>query len=78
MEATEPKTSRKALISGAGFAGLAAAFWMLRLGYQVTVVETAAAVKKGGTPVDIRDDTVAIVERMGILDAVRAEACRPG
>jgi 2-polyprenyl-6-methoxyphenol hydroxylase-like FAD-dependent oxidoreductase len=67
----------KALISGASFAGLTAAFWMRRLGYRVTVVETGAALKKGGTPVDIRDDTIAIVERMGILDAIRSKSLPP-
>ena len=39
------------LISGASFAGLATAWWMNRLGYAVTVVEVAKALRKGGTPV---------------------------
>ena len=30
------------LVSGASFAGLATAFWMTRLGYQVTIVEAAS------------------------------------
>ncbi|PWH06601.1 FAD-binding monooxygenase [Brachybacterium endophyticum] len=67
----------RVLISGAGFAGLASAFWMRRLGYQVTVVETGHGVKKGGTPVDIRDETIAIVDRMGLLEAIRAKALPP-
>jgi 2-polyprenyl-6-methoxyphenol hydroxylase-like FAD-dependent oxidoreductase len=28
----------RALVSGAGFAGLTAAFWLHRLGYEVTIV----------------------------------------
>lgn len=69
--------ARRALISGAGFAGLTAAFWMRELGYEVTVVETGRGLKKGGTPVDIRDETIEIVRRMGLLDAVRAKSLPP-
>ncbi|KQR44530.1 FAD-binding monooxygenase [Frigoribacterium sp. Leaf164] len=67
----------KVLVSGAGFAGLTAAFWMHRLGYQVTIVERGAGLKRGGTPVDIKDDTVGIAERMGILEAIRAKSLPP-
>ena len=76
---TTPSTTSppSALVSGAGFAGLATAFWMNRLGYRVTLVETAVGLKRGGTPVDIRDETVEIVRRMGILPAVRAAALPP-
>ncbi|MBW6527896.1 FAD-dependent monooxygenase [Sphingomonas sp. RHCKR7] len=62
------------LISGAGFAGLATAFGLNRLGYQVTVVEAAAGVRRGGTPVDIEGETITILERMGLADLVRAKA----
>jgi 2-polyprenyl-6-methoxyphenol hydroxylase-like FAD-dependent oxidoreductase len=58
------------LVSGASFAGLATAFWMTRAGYAVTIVEVAAELRKGGTPVDIKGDTIGIVERMGLLDAI--------
>jgi 2-polyprenyl-6-methoxyphenol hydroxylase-like FAD-dependent oxidoreductase len=50
---------------------------MNKLGYNVTLVETGAAMKKGGTPVDIRDDSIAMVERMGIFDAIRAKSLPP-
>lgn len=39
------------LVSGASFAGLAAAWWMNKLGYAVTVVEIAKGRRKGGTPI---------------------------
>jgi 2-polyprenyl-6-methoxyphenol hydroxylase-like FAD-dependent oxidoreductase len=65
------------LVSGASFAGLATAFWMKRLGYDVTVVEIADRLRKGGTPVDIEDRTVDIVRRMGLLDAIRARSLPP-
>ncbi|MBF4600557.1 FAD-dependent monooxygenase, partial [Frigoribacterium sp. VKM Ac-1396] len=65
------------LISGASFAGLATALWMRWLGYEVTIVEIGSGLKRGGTPVDIRDDTIAIVERMGLLEEIQAKALVP-
>ena len=56
------------LISGAGFAGLASAWWMNRLGYSVTVVELAKGVRRGGTPVNIRDGVIDVVKRMNLLE----------
>ncbi len=63
---------KSVLVSGAGFAGLATAFWMRRLGYAVTIVEVAPGLRRGGTAVNIRDDCVDVVRRMGLLDHVRA------
>lgn len=65
------------LVSGAGFAGLAMCFWLTRLGYRVTLVEAAGALRRGGTPVDIKGETVGILSRMGLLQAVRAKALPP-
>lgn len=62
----------KILISGASFAGLASAFWMTRLGHEVTVVELAPDLRWGGTAVNIIGNTVEICRRMGILDAIEA------
>ena len=62
------------LVSGAGFAGLATAWWLQRLGYRVTVVEVAPSLRRGGTPVDIEGETVAILTRMGLMDRVRTKA----
>ncbi len=64
--------NRSVLVSGASFAGLATAFWMTRAGYDVTIVEIALEFRKGGTPVDIKGDTIGIVERMGLLDGITA------
>ncbi|BAV06458.1 2-polyprenyl-6-methoxyphenol hydroxylase [Filimonas lacunae] len=63
---------KKVLISGAGFAGLSAAYWMNQFGYQVTIVEMAPAIKKGGTPVNILGNTIDIVQRMGLLDQIQS------
>lgn len=62
------------LVSGASFAGLATAFWMKRLGYNVTVVEIASGLKRGGTPVNIEANTIEIVKRMGLFDQIRANS----
>ena len=71
------KQRQRVLISGASFAGLSTAIWMQRLGYDVTIVERATGLRKGGTPVDLRNDTMAIAERLGILAAVQAKALPP-
>ena len=72
-----PPSRAQVLVSGASFAGLATAFWLARLGYQVTVIEVASGLRKGGTPVDIEGETIGILERMGLYDAVRAKALPP-
>ncbi|WP_267426250.1 FAD-dependent monooxygenase [Methylobacterium sp. GC_Met_2] len=68
---------RTALISGASFAGLATAYWLHRLGYGVTMIEAAPRLRRGGTPVDIEGETIGILTRMGLMDAVLAKALPP-
>lgn len=65
------------LVSGASFAGLATAFWMTRLGYRVTVCDVASGLRRGGTPVDVEGETIGVLARMGMIDAVRAKALPP-
>ncbi|QYC38252.1 6-hydroxynicotinate 3-monooxygenase precursor [Nonomuraea coxensis DSM 45129] len=62
------------LISGASIAGTSAAYWLRRHGFTVTVVERAPAVRAGGYKVDIRGAALRVIERMGLMDAVRARA----
>ncbi|MFC8826604.1 FAD-dependent monooxygenase [Streptomyces sp. NPDC057137] len=62
---------RKVLISGAGIAGPALAYWLNRYGYEVTVVEKAATPRSGGYPIDIRGTALEVVRRMGILPQLR-------
>jgi 2-polyprenyl-6-methoxyphenol hydroxylase-like FAD-dependent oxidoreductase len=61
------------LISGAGIGGPALAFWLQRRGFAPTVVEVAPGPQPGGHAVDLRGAGREVVERMGLLDAVRAE-----
>jgi len=63
---------KNVLISGASFAGLSTAYWMNKLGYNVTVVEVAGSLKKGGTPVNIMENTIDIVKRMGLFEQIEA------
>jgi 2-polyprenyl-6-methoxyphenol hydroxylase-like FAD-dependent oxidoreductase len=76
-ESLASPTGTSVLISGASFAGLATAYWLNRLGYRVTVIELALGLRKGGTPVDIEGDTIGILKRMGMFDAVRAKVLPP-
>ncbi|MEV0040396.1 FAD-dependent monooxygenase [Streptomyces sp. NPDC050804] len=62
---------REVLISGAGIAGPALAFWLNRRGYAVTVVEKAGTLRSGGYPVDVRGTALEVVRRMGILPRLR-------
>jgi len=62
------------LISGAGIAGPAAAYWLRRAGFRPTIVERAPGPRPGGQAVDLRGAGRAVTERMGLLDRVRAVA----
>ena len=62
------------LISGASFAGLATAWWLNRLGYAVTIVETAGDLRRGGTPVNIREGVIEVVRHMGLLDRIKSQS----
>jgi 2-polyprenyl-6-methoxyphenol hydroxylase-like FAD-dependent oxidoreductase len=69
---------RQVLISGAGVAGSALAYWLHRNGMRVTVVERAPAVRPGGLPVDFRGSAMTVLDRMGILDELRTHATGTG
>jgi 2-polyprenyl-6-methoxyphenol hydroxylase-like FAD-dependent oxidoreductase len=59
------------LISGAGIAGPALAFWLNKTGYRVTIVELAEGIRPGGQTVDLRGAGGDVVERMGLIDQMR-------
>lgn len=64
-------TVHEVLISGAGIAGTAAAYWLREAGFGVTVVERAPAPRPGGQTVDLRGAGRTVAERMGLLDQIR-------
>lgn len=65
--------SLKVLVCGGGIAGQAVAFWLARGGHEAVVVERFPALRATGAQIDLRGQGIEAVERMGLLDAVRAE-----
>jgi len=59
-------------VPGASIAGPALAFWLVRYGFDVTLVERAPTIRTGGYAIDIRGTAIDVIDRMGILPAVRA------
>lgn len=60
------------LISGASIAGPALAFWLVRSGHEVTVVEKNDGIRPGGQAVDFKGAThMQVLREMGILDELR-------
>jgi len=60
----------KVLVSGASMAGPSLAYWLVRGGHEVTVVERAAQPRLGGSPIDVRGPAVDVADRMGLLPAI--------
>ncbi len=76
MQAT---VRRRALISGAGIAGPALAYWLVRAGWEVTVVERARALREGGQAVDFRGPVHRdVLERMGMWGPIHDHQTRLG
>ncbi|WP_327000207.1 FAD-dependent monooxygenase [Dactylosporangium sp. NBC_01737] len=59
------------LISGAGVAGPALAYWLHRHGFAPTVVERAPTLRAGGHAVDVRGVALDVIERMGLTGPLR-------
>ncbi|NKQ54059.1 hypothetical protein HFP15_14320 [Amycolatopsis sp. K13G38] len=63
---------KRILISGASIAGPALAYWLRHHGFEPTVVERAPALREGGQAVDLRGTARTVVERMGLMELIRA------
>lgn len=68
----QTRTAGGILISGAGIAGPALAYWLHRNGFAATVVERSAFLRDSGGAVDFRGEQVKLLKAMGIFDAVKA------
>ncbi|XWW94187.1 hypothetical protein V2A60_002129 [Cordyceps javanica] len=68
---SETPRSLNILISGAGIAGPATAFWLTRLGHKCTIVERFPGIRENGLQIDIRKEGVEAMRRMGLLDEVK-------
>ncbi|KAI1414942.1 putative monooxygenase [Hypoxylon sp. FL1857] len=61
------------LICGGGIGGPALAFWLARSGHHVVVVERFPALRASGAQVDLREQGIQVVKRMGLLETVRSK-----
>lgn len=61
----------RVLVSGASVAGPALAYWLVRAGCKVTVVERASSLRSAGQGIDVRDAARDVIKRMGIFDRIR-------
>lgn len=67
-------TRLKVLISGAGIAGNALAFWLSKLGHEVTIVERFPNLRTSGLQLDLRGHGIEVIRRMGLESAFRSKA----
>lgn len=68
-----PLAELRVLVSGAGVAGPALAYWLAHYGADATVVEIAPALRASGFAVDFRGPThLGVLEKMGVLEELRA------
>ncbi len=61
----------RVLISGAGIAGPTLAFWLVRYGFDVTLIEKAPALRTGGYVIDFWGAGFDIADRMGLVPAIK-------
>ncbi|GHH34242.1 FAD-dependent oxidoreductase [Lentzea cavernae] len=67
-----PKSNaqHRAVVVGAGIAGLASAWWLERAGWDVLVVEKAPSFREGGYMIDFFGPGHEVARRMGLLPAL--------
>lgn len=63
---------KRVLVSGASIAGLSTAWWMRKIGYEVTVVEIAKEPRVAGGAVNIEETALDATRRMGIFEQLKA------
>jgi 2-polyprenyl-6-methoxyphenol hydroxylase-like FAD-dependent oxidoreductase len=63
----------KILISGGGIAGNALAFWLSKLGHNVTVIEWYPSLRATGLQLDLRGHGIEVMKRMGLEEAFRSK-----
>ncbi|KAL3417472.1 FAD binding domain protein [Phlyctema vagabunda] len=64
----------KILISGGGIAGIALAYWLSKLGHNVTVVERFSSLRTTGLQIDLRGHGIEVLKRMGLEEAFRSKS----
>ncbi|HMK22116.1 MAG TPA: hypothetical protein VK466_07255 [Terriglobales bacterium] len=66
----------KVLISGAGIAGPALAYWLSQYGFRPTLVEAAPRLRTGGYIVDFWGSGYVIADRMSLLPVIHSQGYR--
>ncbi|MCJ1312533.1 hypothetical protein MMC25_006207 [Agyrium rufum] len=61
------------IICGGGIAGPALAFWLVRLGHRVTVVERFPALRASGAQIDLRAQGIQVAKKMGLIEQIRSQ-----
>jgi salicylate hydroxylase len=69
--------TRPVIISGAGIAGLTAALAFSRRGFSVHLFEQASHIESLGAGIQLSPNATRILDRLGVLDALRAKAVQP-
>jgi salicylate hydroxylase len=73
-----PTNGAPFLIAGGGIGGLAAALALARQGFPVRVLEQASDFREVGAGIQLGPNIIRAFDRLGIKDAVLADAWRPG
>jgi 2-polyprenyl-6-methoxyphenol hydroxylase-like FAD-dependent oxidoreductase len=63
----------KILISGAGIAGNALAFWLAKTGHDITVIERFPSLRDTGLQLDLRGHGIEVMKRMGLQAAFKEQ-----
>lgn len=66
----------RALIVGAGIAGLSAAWWLDKAGWTSTLIEQAPAIRDGGYIVGLSGSCINTIEQMGLREQLEAISYR--
>ncbi|HTT82090.1 MAG TPA: hypothetical protein VMF67_01275, partial [Rhizomicrobium sp.] len=61
------------LVAGAGIAGPTLAYWLMRYGFQPTLVEVAPSLRAGGYMIDFWGLGYDVAEKMGLIAKLRGE-----
>lgn len=64
--------TKKILICGGGIAGPACAWWLVKYGYSVVIVEKASAFRDGGQNVDVKGAGQQVIKLMGLTEQIAA------
>ena len=68
--------NKNILISGAGIAGPALAYWLRKYGFKPTVIELAPKLREGGYAIDFFGAGFDVAEKMGILSDLKSADLR--